>query len=62
MELAEATERYFALLRARTDEIDGELREAEAAYRKAAKRYSDNPGVSAILELEALARRKAGGE
>ena len=58
VELAEATERYFALLRSRTDRTDDELRQAETAYRAAAKRYSANPGVSAILELEALARRK----
>ena len=62
-ELAEATARYFSLLRGGTDGTDGteeELREAEAAYRAIAERYSANPGLSAILKLEALARQKAG--
>ena len=56
-QLAEATERYFSLLQ---DGTESELREAEAAYRAIAERYSANPGLSAILKLEALARRKAG--
>ena len=59
-EFAEATKRYFSLLRSRTDDTDDELQAAEVAYREAAKRYSGSPGVSAILELEALARRKTG--
>ena len=61
-ELAEATERYFSLLRSRSDQTDDELRGAEAAYREAAKRYSASPGLSAILALEALARQRAGRE
>ena len=57
LELTRATERYFALLR----EWDGEeepdeLKEAEAAYRRIAELYSVNPGLGAILKLEALAR------
>ena len=59
-EFAEATRRYFSLLRSRADDADDELQAAEVAYREAAKRYSGSPGVSAILELEALARRKTG--
>ena len=59
-ELTEATERYFSLLRAGADGTEAELREAEAAYRAVAERYSGNPGLSAILKLEALARQKAG--
>ena len=61
-ELAEATERYFSLLQRGTDEMATELKEAEKAYRDIAERYSSNPGLSAILKLEALARRKAGRE
>ena len=59
-ELAEVTERYFSLLQGGADGTGPELREAEAAYRAIAERYSANPGLSAILKLEALARQKAG--
>ena len=59
-ELAEATERYFSLLQADAQGTEAELREAEAAYRAVAERYSANPGLGAILKLEALARQKAG--
>ena len=59
-ELAEATERYFSLLQGGLDGTQAELREAEAEYRAVADRYSANPGLSAILKLEALARQKAG--
>ena len=61
-ELAEATERYFSLLQGGVDGTQAELREAEAAYRAVADRYSANPGLSAILKLEALARQRAGRE
>ncbi len=59
-ELAEATERYFSLLQGGAQGTEAELREAEAAYRAIAERYSANPGLSAILKLEALARQEAG--
>ena len=58
-ELAQATERYFSLLQGGADGTDAELREAEAAYRAVAERYSANPGLSAILKLEALAKQQA---
>ncbi|MDE0205382.1 MAG: AAA family ATPase [Candidatus Tectomicrobia bacterium] len=58
-ELTQATERYFTLLQ-ETEEggTTEELRDAEAAYRAAVKRYSANPGLNAILELQAFAKRK----
>lgn len=59
-ELARVTERYFSSLREVATEA--EQREAEAAYRSVVERYSANPGLSAILKLEALARQKAGRE
>ena len=59
-ELAEATERYFSLLQGGAQGTEAELREAAAAYRAIAERYSANPGLSAILKLEALARQEAG--
>ena len=59
-ELARVTERYFSSLREAATEA--EQREAEAAYRSVVERYSANPGLSAILKLEALARQKAGRE
>ena len=55
-ELSEATARYFSLLREAGDEVNDELREAEARYRRAADRYSRNPGLDAILRLEAMER------
>ena len=58
LELTRATERYFKLLQDRDGEEESEeLKEAEAAYRMVAERYSANPGLGAILKLEALARR-----
>ena len=58
-ELTQATERYFALLQnADKDDENEALKEAEAAYRTAAERYSANPGLNAILKLEALAKKK----
>ena len=59
-ELARVTERYFSSLREAATEA--EQREAEAAYRSVVERYSANPGLSAILKLEALARQRAGRE
>ena len=57
LELARATERYFKLLQESGGEAESdELKEAEAAYRTIAERYSANPGLGAILKLEALTR------
>ena len=57
LELRRATERYFKLLQEWDGEEESdELKEAEAAYRRIAERYSANPGLGAILKLEALAR------
>ena len=58
-ELTQATERYFALLQNAGENGDNEeLKAAEVAYRIAAERYSANPGLNAILKLEALAKTK----
>ena len=57
-ELTRATERYFALLQEKGEEGSKELERAEEAYRIAAERYSSNPGLTAVLKLEALAKRK----
>ena len=59
-ELSEATDHYFSLLREAAGEVNDELREAEARYRDAAVRYSRNPGLDALLRLEAMER--TGGE
>ena len=57
LELTRVTERYFRLLKEwEGEEESDELKEAEAAYRTIAERYSANPGLGAILKLEALAR------
>ncbi len=56
-ELSSATEKYFALLQ-KGDNVESEvLNAAEAAYRRAAERYSANPGLNAILKLNSLARK-----
>ena len=57
LELNRATERYFKLLQEwEGGEGSEELKEAETAYRMIAERYSANPGLGAILKLEALAK------
>ena len=57
LELRRATERYFKLLQEWEGEGESEeLKEAEATYRRIAELYSVNPGLGAILKLEALAR------
>lgn len=58
-EFTAATTRYFRLLRAKGTADETELMDAEAAYRLAARRYSDNPGLEAVLRLEALGRPDA---
>lgn len=61
-EMAEATGRYFELLEGTGSEDSAELKEAEIAYRKAAARFSENPGLTALLELEAMTKQKADHE
>ena len=61
-EFSAATARYFRLLRAPSGTVsDEELHSAEAEYRLAAMRYSENPGLDAVLRLEALGRHDASG-
>ena len=56
-ELSRATEEYFTLLQEGSHEESEELKAAEATYRRAAERYSENPGLDAILKLRSLARK-----
>jgi predicted ATP-binding protein involved in virulence len=57
-ELAKATEQYFDLLQ-NSDEIDSEqLSDAEIDYCLASEPFSSNPGLSAFLKLEAMAKRQ----
>ncbi|MCG8004235.1 MAG: AAA family ATPase [Candidatus Thiodiazotropha lotti] len=56
-ELDKVAEEYFRLLSSPDVGAD-ELQRAEVNYRRIAKRYSANPGLSAILELEALVKKK----
>lgn len=58
IELNRATKEYFSLLQDPDAEAE-KLVEAEARYRATAKYYSANPGLSALLELKALARKEA---
>ena len=58
LELNRVTERYFGLLQQWDGEEKSEaLKEAESVYREIAERYSANPGLGAILKLNALARK-----
>jgi predicted ATP-binding protein involved in virulence len=59
VELDKAASRYYSLLQDSKSNRE-ELAEAEAAYKQVAKRYSANPGLAAILDLEAMARSKEG--
>ena len=56
-EISRATEEYFALLQEEGKEESEALNAAEVAYRRAAERYSANPGLDAILKLKSLARK-----
>jgi predicted ATP-binding protein involved in virulence len=53
-----ATARYFELLQHPDPNQSEQLAEAEAAYRQAAEPFSSNPGLSAMLKLEAMAKAK----
>lgn len=55
--LAKATERYFQLLQHGEAVSSENLAEAEAEYRKASEGFSTQPGLEAILKLEALAAK-----
>ena len=61
-QLSDATERYFSLLQQSAEAETSSLHDAEAEYRKAAERFSVNPGLSAVLKLEALAKQKREGQ
>jgi predicted ATP-binding protein involved in virulence len=57
-ELDVATERYFELLQNSDESQSEQLAEAEIAYRQAVEPFSSNPGLSALLKLEAMAKAK----
>jgi predicted ATP-binding protein involved in virulence len=57
-ELDVATERYFELLQNPDESQSEQLAEAEVAYRQAVEPFSSNPGLSALLKLEAMAKAK----
>jgi predicted ATP-binding protein involved in virulence len=57
-QLAQATERYFALLQNQNAADSDELVTAEADYRQALEPFSDDPGLTAFLKLEAMAKVK----
>ncbi len=57
-QLAQATEQYFALLQNQEAADSDELLTAEANYRQALEPFSDDPGLTAFLKLEAMAKAK----
>ncbi len=58
-ELDVATERYFELLQNPDQSQSEQLVEAEVAYRQAVEPFSNNPGLSAMLKLEAKAKEQS---
>jgi AAA domain, putative AbiEii toxin, Type IV TA system len=56
--LAQATEQYFTLLENQNGTSPDELEVAEVAYRQALEPFSNDPGLTAFLKLEAMARAK----
>jgi predicted ATP-binding protein involved in virulence len=56
-ELTRATEEYFDLLQNPETLESEQLSEAEIDYRLAAAPFSSNPGLSAFLKLEAMAKK-----
>lgn len=58
-EFTEAAARYFELLGSSAEGESEALSAAESAYRLAAQRYSESPGLEALLRLQALARSHA---
>ena len=56
--LAETTEAYFSLLRQGERADSAVLSKAEAEYRQASEPFASEPGLNAILKLEALASLK----
>lgn len=61
-ELARATERYFELLQNPEVQDSKQLAVAEAEYREAAEPFSANPGLTALLKLEAMAKAREKAE
>lgn len=59
IELARATERYLALIKSNGKTRPEELARAEYEYRRASEGYTSEPGLNALLKLEALAAEEA---
>jgi AAA domain, putative AbiEii toxin, Type IV TA system len=57
-QLAQATERYFALLQNQDSTNPDELVAAEVDYRQSLEPFSADPGLTALLKLEAMAKAK----
>ena len=57
-ELDLATQQYFELLQNPDQSQSQQLATAEATYRQAVEPFSSNPGLSALLKLEAMAKAK----
>lgn len=58
-ELGEATETYLKFVRGSAGAKKGELATAERVLREAQSRYTTEPGLNALLKLEALAAEEA---
>jgi len=58
-DLAQATERYFALIKNNGKTKPKELAKAEYEYRRASEGFTSEPGLNALLKLEALAAEEA---
>lgn len=59
LDLAAATEHYFSLIKSNGNASRKELAQAEYEYRRASEGYTSEPGLNAVLKVEALAASKA---
>lgn len=55
-ELAKATEAYFKVIQDPNFAGSQEFKEVETKYRQASQAFSENPGLTALLKLEAMAK------
>lgn len=61
-EFAQITKQYFDLLQNADSYESEQLEAAELAYRQAAEPFSNNPGLSALLKLEAMVKAEEKSE
>jgi predicted ATP-binding protein involved in virulence len=61
-QFAQAAEKYFELLQDQDETSPDELAAAEVAYRQSAEPFAADPGLNALLKLDAMAKAKEKAE